>query len=186
MPEKATYLEYLDKEMTIMGILSTFCIAVVALVLDRIAGAEKKSLFLDILHEERTYVLLGSVSFAAGAAFFYKQRSALAWFYGQIALSMEEKSINKIATAQWYKDADSWATWIPYQSAFTAVSFGAGFYLIALLEASGALQVPNWLTWAAAVIVLVTQTVRLSIFWRHKYEDDPIGRVFPLLKRQQN
>lgn len=36
----SSYLEYLDKEMTIMGILSTFCVAVVALVLDRVGSAD--------------------------------------------------------------------------------------------------------------------------------------------------
>src|SRR5262245_45379342 len=34
------YLAYLDKEMTIMGILSTFCVAVIALMVDRVGSAE--------------------------------------------------------------------------------------------------------------------------------------------------
>ena len=42
-PEK-TYLDYLDKEMTIMGLLSTFCVAVVALALERVASAKEGGL----------------------------------------------------------------------------------------------------------------------------------------------
>jgi hypothetical protein len=70
--------------MTIMGILSTFCVAVVALVLDRTCGAEpgKGALFLVLWKQEQLYVLLGSMFFGLGAALFYVQRSALGWFYG--------------------------------------------------------------------------------------------------------
>jgi len=124
------YLDYLDKEMTIMGILSTFCIAAVALVLDRIGSAdlEKKTLFALLWRDQRLFVLLGSSCVALAAALFYQQRSALAWFYGQISLSIESPSINGIETDDWYKDADSWATWTPYQSAFTALTVGITFY----------------------------------------------------------
>lgn len=185
MAEAAKYLDYLDKEMTIMGILSTFCIAVVAIVLDRICGAEptKGTLFFTLWLHERSYVLFGSISFALGATFFYMQRSALAWFYGQITLSLEMPSVNNIATSDWYKDADSWATWVPYQGAFTAVGIGAALYTIALLGASAAWQVPDWLTWTATAATIVIQVIRTAIFRRYKYDDDPIGRVFPLLKR---
>ena len=116
--------------MTIMGILSTFCIAAVALVLDRIGSAdlEKKTLFALLWRDQRLFVLLGSSCVALAAALFYQQRSALAWFYGQISLSIESPSINGIETDDWYKDADSWATWTPYQSAFTALTVGITFY----------------------------------------------------------
>ena len=79
MATESKYLEYLDKEMAIMGILSTFCAAVVALVLDRICGAEldKKSLFVRLWREDSTFVILRLVSTGIAGALFYKQRSAL-------------------------------------------------------------------------------------------------------------
>jgi hypothetical protein len=45
-----SYLEYLDKEMTIMGILSTFCVAAAFLVIDRVCGADKSSTFSNWLN----------------------------------------------------------------------------------------------------------------------------------------
>ena len=35
------YLDYLDKEMAIMGILSTFCVLTIGLTLNAALGAEK-------------------------------------------------------------------------------------------------------------------------------------------------
>lgn len=103
------YLEYLDKEMTIMGILSIFCVAVVALALDRIGSADlgKQTLFTLLWRDQRLFVLLGSSCVAVAAVLFYIQRSALAWFYGQICLSIERPSITGIKTDDWYRDADS-------------------------------------------------------------------------------
>ena len=185
MAEKSTYLEYLDKEMTIMGILSTFCVAVVALVLDRVGGAEsgKDTLFLHLWKQEHAYVLMGSIGVAVAALFFYAQRSTLAWFYGQITLSIESPKINGISTEEWYRDADSWATWTSYQCGFTALTIGAAFYLIALLDTIGSFQVPVW--WLVVLLggAIVIQTIRMVIFHRHKYDDDPIGVVFPILRR---
>lgn len=183
MPAEQKYLDYLDKEMTIMGLLSTFCVAVIALVLDRTLGAEpsKKTLFSDLWHKEQTYVVLGSMLFAVAAAYFYKQRSALAWFYGQIALSLEAPSTNNIPSPAWYKDADSWATWVPYQIAFTALGIGSVLYGIALLEVSGTRSVPAWLIWTGICVTGVVQSIRLTIYRRHKYEDNPIRKVFPFV-----
>ena len=179
-----SFLEYLDKEMTIMGILSTFCVASVALVLDRIGGAEptKNTLFSQIWCKEHSYVLLGTALTAAAGALFYMQRSAIAWYYGQITLSIESPKLNGISTDEWYRDADSWATWIPYQSAFTSLCIGAGFFLLALLQVSGTLMVPVWVVWSVLVVSVVVQAVRLKIYQRHKYDDDPIGMVFPLFR----
>ena len=169
-----------------MGILSTFCLAAVALVLDRVCGAEpsKKSLFVALWSQEYVYVLLGSVFTAVAGALFYVQRSALAWFYGQIALSIEYPALNKRSTKEWYRDADSWATWIPYQSAFTALTFGGVFYLMALLRVSGLLKSPAWLLWILALAVVVIQTIRMAIYNHYKFEDDPIGIVFPIFRRR--
>jgi hypothetical protein len=41
------YLEYLDKEMHILGVLSTFCLAVPSLIIERIASMDDKSLAYD-------------------------------------------------------------------------------------------------------------------------------------------
>ena len=69
------YLDYLDKEMTVMGILSTFSVAVVALVLDRVGSAEanKGSFFYLLWHGlechagQAGYILIGSFSVSLAA-----------------------------------------------------------------------------------------------------------------------
>lgn len=169
-----------------MGILSTFCVAVVALVLDRICGADqdKNTLFSVLGEREQRWVLLGSIFFGLGAALFYMQRSALAWFYGQLALSLEMPDISGRSPEDWHRDADSWATWVPYQNAFTAVGIGSTMYVVALLRASGILQVPASLVWAGAIVTLLIQGSRTAIFRRYRYEEDPIGKVFPIMKRR--
>ena len=47
------YLDYLDKEMSIMGILSAFCVAVVAALLNGIFTADK-GLWSELLPKIRT------------------------------------------------------------------------------------------------------------------------------------
>jgi hypothetical protein len=181
---ESRYLEYLNKEMTIMGILSTFCVAVVALALDRVCGADKSTFFFRILSRASGYLWLGSASFSIAAALFYMQRSALAWFYGQIALSMDSPSTYATSTEDLDRDADSWATWTPYQSAFTAVAIGVVFYVVVVLRTSDIWTVPAWLTAALVIGSVSIQAVRMAIFRRHRYEDDPVGKVFPFLRRR--
>ncbi len=67
------YLQYLDKEMTIMGILSTFCVAVVALVLDRVGSTDssKQTIFYLLWKDQSSYIVLGSSRVALAAALVY-------------------------------------------------------------------------------------------------------------------
>lgn len=132
------YLDYLDKEMTIMGILSTFCVIVSGGALDRITGTENK-FFAEIWFTGSPYIILGSVFALLAALFFYLQRSLLAWYYGQISLCIaknneagadkkrKEKNQDEYSIHDWYTDADSWPTWIRYNAAF-------GFLMLAFLE----------------------------------------------------
>ena len=75
-----SFLEYLDKEMTIMGILSTFSVAAAALFLNAIGSVElnKKTLFSLLWLREPWCVLMGSAWILTAAGLFYSQRSTLA------------------------------------------------------------------------------------------------------------
>jgi len=126
------YLGYLDKEMSIMGVLSTFCLAVPSLFFERVISADPNSIAHDFLvalwHNGSLFLVVASCLMLCGAAFFYKQRSKLAWFYGQIALKMALPDYTARDLAQCLKDADSWETWIPYHSAYYAtISSTTGF-----------------------------------------------------------
>jgi hypothetical protein len=82
MPDPKPYLDYLDKEMTIMGVLSTFCLAVPALFFERIIAANEKSIGHDFLNRlvsmGSIYMITASVLMLFAAMYFYKQRSLLA------------------------------------------------------------------------------------------------------------
>jgi hypothetical protein len=81
-----SYLQYLDKEMTIMGILSGFCLASVAFGLDAILSVDKQhQLGWRVWEQGGCLFLTGATLLLAAAYLFYEQRSCLAWHYGTIA-----------------------------------------------------------------------------------------------------
>jgi hypothetical protein len=52
------------------------------------------------------------------ALFFYRQRSLLAWYYGQIALCLTGKDPTGRGLSGLLDDADSWESWYFYQIGF--------------------------------------------------------------------
>src|SRR5580658_5701707 len=76
IPDCKPYLDYLDKEMTLLGVLSTFCVGFASIVLDRIViNLDKVTFFKTLWEEHITSVLAGSVLLLLAAWIFYKQRS---------------------------------------------------------------------------------------------------------------
>jgi hypothetical protein len=122
-------LGYLDKEMTIMGILSTFCLAIIVLVIK-----ELDSPLLQPVWSSSCYYIVAALGLILLAAlFFYKQRSYLAWYYGQICLKI---CCHPDEVRGFIDDADSWETWISYQLAFTFLGFAFGEIVVAVLNAN--------------------------------------------------
>ena len=106
---------------------------------------------------------------------FYQQRSALAWFYGQISLSIEQPGITGLSTEEWYREADSWATWVPYQSAFAPLAIGIAFYAYALILQKSLLRIPIWVALSIVGCAAAIQVGRVLIFHHYKYEDDSLA-----------
>lgn len=164
-----------------MGILSTFSVAVAALILDRVGSAErdKGSFFYCLWHGSKGhagqagYILLGSFSVSLAALLFYSQRSTLAWFYGQISLSIESPQVSGVDTEDWYRDADSWATWTLYQLAFTVLVIGFASYGYAVVRAVGLVAPSAWVFWSLILATVTVQGIRTVILRRYKYHDDP-------------
>jgi hypothetical protein len=132
--EAKPYLDYLDKEMTIMGILSAFSIAAPAAVLGTLLSKDS-GVSAQIWAGQQAFIAAGSALCAVAAFLFYKQRSLLAWYYGQLSLT-EALGGQVIAVYEEVKEyllmADSWQTWLSYCLGFTLL--GAGFieYLLAI------------------------------------------------------
>jgi hypothetical protein len=128
------YCEYLDKEMTIMGLLSAFAIAVSALVLERTAGAtpDEQEWLAMLWTKQQDLVIAGSLGLLLSGFWFYLQRSWLANLYGQLRLSLTSAPPTDMSTEELLDDADSWDTWRRYRFAFMCLSAGFAYYGIAL------------------------------------------------------
>jgi hypothetical protein len=107
------YLDYLDKEMTSLGVLSTFSVGFASLVLDRIVGNADKITFFGTLWKQHIGGVLGaSLILITAAWMFFKQRSDLGYFYGGIAMSVAKTLPGEWGLQNWLIEADSWNTWI--------------------------------------------------------------------------
>lgn len=163
------YLNYLDKEMTIMGILSTFAIAVPAFVLER-AFSAGSGFFYDLRTLGQNYLLTGSALMLLAAAAFYKQRSQLAWYYGQIALDI---ALARPVLEDRLKDADSWSTWLPYNFGLAILFLAFLQYLFAVLSALRHGQSYLLISVILSVVTLIVCFLNLYVLARFNDKDDP-------------
>jgi len=166
------FLEYLDKEMTIMGILSAFCVAVLALVVDKIAGAKDSSFLASLWGRQANVWVIGSGALLLAALYFYRQRSYLAWYYGQITLAqvMDAKGDNSIESL--LKAADSWETWLYYREGFVGLSFGFFQFSVAVVQQQLNSTCPLALTLVIPGCVGVA-VVQRHVLTKYRFHDNP-------------
>jgi hypothetical protein len=121
------YLQYLDKEMSIMGILSTFTALSVGGIVTVLSGIGKddREWLGRFWSNEGIFVAVGSTMILFSSLFFYTQRSRLAWAYGQLTLTLQDTQIIEKTTEFWLRKADSWGTWQFYRYAFLCLFAGA-------------------------------------------------------------
>jgi hypothetical protein len=185
------YLDYLDKEMTIMGVLSTFCVLVAGGALDRVSSSAN-TYFEVVWKHGNAFIIVGSIFALFAALCFYLQRSLLAWYYGQISLCLtktkpeitgktrSEKTEYEYSLNDWYADADSWPTWIRYNCAF-------GFLILAFSEYGFALisfKIEHFLRHkvlylsAPVLILLPLYVLWILLLLKYPYEDNPVKAFF--------
>ncbi len=129
-----TYLDYLDKEMTIMGLLSTFSVLVIGLTVNSSLAADRGEL-MNVWPNGHWYLFGGSFWMLLAALLFYRQRSLLAYYYGQIALCHIQDSSGEYENIESaLMDADAWITRFFYQSGFACMIVDFVHYGIALLS----------------------------------------------------
>jgi hypothetical protein len=186
------YLDYLDKEMTIMGILSTFCVIVSGGAIERITGSDNNYL-KGIWANGNSYIILGSVFALLAALFFYLQRSLLAWYFGQISLCIakgNEKGADKtrknkiedeFGINDWYTDADSWPTWIRYNFAFGLLILSFIEYGFGLLSNNTHFNITEHkmvYLFTPALIALPLYSSWALLLLKYPYEDNPVKAFF--------
>jgi hypothetical protein len=172
----ALYLEYLDKEIAITGVLTAFSAAACAFALDRMGGAQSGTVFSRVWQYAAAWVLVGAGTALASALAFYMQRSHLAWLYGQIALSISAPAeFSDTPTLEWLREADSWATWVTYRWGFgllfAALAVGAEACAVTVLPE----MAPSPLLWPGSLPLLAVGTlICMSYVLRtYRYEDEP-------------
>jgi hypothetical protein len=199
--DQNSYLEYLDKEMAIMGVLSAFCVAVVGFFFQALGSAtfvdqtpppppDKVTMFSTLWSRSPWCLMAGSACILVAARLFYEQRSTLAFYYGQISLAIEApKQINSTDSIQWMKEADSWATWLYYRLAFRCLWLGLIIYGFAFLQLQ--LKVPQfsqlmWFSIAVCVAWVLAAVFSEAVVYR-KYKDkhDPWGAFWRSLSGQK-
>jgi|ERR1035437_1243634 hypothetical protein len=171
------YLTYLDKEMTIMGILSGFCAAALGLSI-KLLTSKNVAMSQDLLHSSQLSLFMAHLMVLFAALSFYGQRSLLAWYYGQISL---EDSGYDTGTRlyTWLQDADGWDTWIRYQRGFWLLSGAFCESVIAGLRIRT--QWPGPITddfevWGGsivAIILLVVIIVQKIILGKWSHSENP-------------
>jgi hypothetical protein len=168
------YLEYLDKEMTILGILSTFCVAAASLVVDRVGSAEKDSFFKNLSLRHAPSVFIGSGLLVGAGLCFYLQRSRLAHFYGGIAMSIACPGNHKWETNSWLKEVYSWNTWLRYRTGFTLLMLAAVVYAHAIYRTINPYgPAIHWLVWILLAVITLDAVRRAIVLTTHRYKNDP-------------
>jgi hypothetical protein len=176
------YLTYLDKEMTIMGILSGFCVATLAASIKVFTSKDASAAQL-LWQVCPLPILLAHAMLLFAALAFYRQRSLLAWYYGQIALEDSGYSTG-CDLYQWLANADGWDTWINHQRGFW---FLAGAFFEGVMAGLGAYIYRNngdhhdWRTSAAnvwggialAALFLLAILIQKLILEKWPQEKDP-------------
>jgi hypothetical protein len=126
------YLGYLDKEMTIAGILSTFCIASLLVTINSFILPGKDGQTNIFWKESPWFCGLGLTGFLGAALSFYRQRSLLAYYYGQISLNMVRKKNEEVEDL--LDESDSWATWNFYKTGFGFLSISFTEFAFVLIN----------------------------------------------------
>jgi hypothetical protein len=186
------YLTYLDKEMTIMGILSGFCVATLAASIKVFTSKDASAAQL-LWQVCPLPILFAHAMLLFAALAFYRQRSLLAWYYGQIALEDSGYSTG-CDLYQWLANADGWDTWINYQRGFW---FLGGAFFEGMMAGLGACLYrrngdhPDWRTSAAnvwggialAALFLIAMLIQKLILERWPQENDPYAEFRKLLSQ---
>ena len=174
------YLDYLDKEMTIEGILSAFCVAVGGVVFDRVLGgkADGASSFVGQLQEfSYPFVLAAIAGLVTAALFFYLQRSTLAWHYGEIsfavatALAGGAGEAHTASVLESLDDAHSWSTWNRYKFGWSFLAVTAVEILLALFCAVNRVNLRgHWVIAGVPFVVAGIADFLISIVMKRRDE----------------
>jgi hypothetical protein len=176
------YLDYLDKEMTIEGILSAFCVAVGGIAFDRVLGAKADGvswLVRQLQDYSYPFVLAAIVGLLTTALFFYLQRSTLAWHYGDISFAVARElaggtgDTSAASLLESLDDAYSWSAWNRYKFGWSFLAVTAVEILLALFCAVNRVSLSgHWVIAGIPFVVAGILDWLISIVMKRRDEGD--------------
>jgi len=166
------YVDYLDKEMTIMGILSTFCIVSLGFVAQKLIFPDKDSKVA--FWENATFLcFLGLSALLLAGWCFYRQRSLLAWYIGQISLYKAKGDKRKVKSL--LTRSDGWSNWTWYHGGFGGL-FLAFFSLISVALSGVCPFIERWQVLIGCAYLLAGSLYCgffITAYKMFSYKDDP-------------
>jgi len=125
------YLDYIDKEMTFTGVIGTVNFGAIAFIADRVLT---KAIIVQGLPTSYIFIT-GTILLSISSLLFLKYRSNLAFYYGQISLSLYAESFTNRPVYYWLEIVDNWRFWTLYFIALTCFYCGFAFLAISFLVA---------------------------------------------------
>jgi hypothetical protein len=194
VPEIKPYVDYLDKEQTVQGILCAFCVLAVAGISAKVVlSPSSNSIILENLQgKAMAYVINTLVAFALAAIFFYQQRSELLGLHGYIVLAIARRTKPAVKRADsWTLDqalayADSYTLWNSYCCGLGALYTAGVEALFGLL----AVKCPflcsdQFLAWLCSSSILAVTGIILAANWRRRALLDEKAEIKPLRKKRR-
>lgn len=174
--EPKPYLEYLEKEMTIMGILSAFSVGLATFATKEILTANEGFL-AKVSEQGQSHVFIGAALALLAALLFYLQRSHLAWYYGQISLTQSLGSSSHYTIKDLLEWADGWDSWARYQTGFIALTLSFASYVYGIGQVIYPTLTSVSHLWSLCIPLLagtLTAIIRWYAFFKFPQEDYPV------------
>ena len=180
VPLLQAYIDHLDKEQTVQGILSTFCVLANAAILSKVLLGGDSAYLVKLQTVAFPFVVSTIIAFAAAAFFFYTQRSALLELHGHIALAIaREADVSAIRNDSWTLResllyADSYELWNPYQCALGALYAAGAEAILGILTAGPQFLQRGWIWafWALSVALLALTATVVKVVWERRLQED--------------
>jgi hypothetical protein len=174
-PDPKPLLDYLDKEGTMMGFLSAFCVGAGLLMLDRTLGAKasESPYMASVWAAGSWYVAIAAASLFFGALMFYLQRSKLLWVLGRLAIELAKKGQVDKDTRE---EVEEWMFWWQYRLAWGAVLLAAIYVPVALVSprwppsSPGSVQL--WMTLPVLGVAII-YALWIRMLWRRDQRQEP-------------
>lgn len=160
------YLDHLDKQMTMEGVITAFCVGTAAALFDRVLAADVShggDVMKQLQGPAHAYMIGAAIALICAAAFFFLQREDLVWLHGEISMTVtrEARGLSPFTDTWTVEEAlnygDSWSLWNRHKQGLVLLAAAAAEIALGLWAATWQTQplIDHWeLAWAPFVAAL--------------------------------